>query len=89
MLVCQRFGVSITEAETEHTEPRGLQGFPRDRLEIVLVESNSEVIVQIPGHTVCVALWGNLVLSPRNLVGVIARQPEHPGGVVVLKSTRS
>jgi phosphatidylglycerophosphate synthase len=90
MLICQRVGVRrfyIQAAEIERVELRALLSLFRDSFDIVFIESPSQVIGQVPDSTLCVALWGNVVLSPGNLASVITHQAVHPGLVVTLKST--
>ena len=90
LLVCRRVGVKrffIIAADNERTHFRASLGAFRAGSDVIFVGSSAEVLDHLPAETPCVAMRGNLVLSPFVLCEVIARQAECPGKVHAMQST--
>ncbi len=90
LLVCRRVGVKrffIIAADNERTHFRASLGAFRAGSDVIFVGSSAEVLDHLPAEAPCVAMRGNLVLSPFVLREVIARQAECPGKVHAMQST--
>ena len=90
LLVCRRAGVKrffIEASDTERIRLRASLGSFKDSPDVTFVGSPVEVLEHLPPNAPCVAMRGNLVLSPMVLRDVIARQADRPGEVVAIQST--
>jgi phosphatidylglycerophosphate synthase len=90
LLVCSRAGVKrffVEAAGPVSARLRGSLGSFDLSPEVTFVGSAAEVLDYLPVQTPCVAMRGNLVLSPRVLSDVIARKADHPGTLVAMQST--
>ena len=89
-LVCQRAGAKRFFIEGAGKE-RGLLLASLGSLalspDVTFVETSADVLDYLPAEALCVALRGNLVLSPFVLREAIARQAERPDKVVAMQST--
>jgi phosphatidylglycerophosphate synthase len=90
LLVCMRTGGKrffIETAGAERDRLRASLGSLELSPDIMFVDAAVEVLGYLPEDALCIAMKGNLVLSPFVLREVIARQAEHPGKVAVMRST--
>jgi phosphatidylglycerophosphate synthase len=90
LLVCRRAGVKrffIEAAETERARLRASLGSFEFSPDVAFVGSAAEVLDCLPAEAPCIAMRGNLVLSPFVLRAMIARQADLPGKVVAMQST--
>jgi len=90
LLACERIGATRFFVAT--AAPRGADlerslGAFHGRAGVSVVATFAEALERLPAETPCVALRGNLVLSPALLSGVVAEQARRPGDVVALAST--
>jgi phosphatidylglycerophosphate synthase len=77
----------IEAADTERTRLRASLGCFQGSPDVTFFGSAAEILDHLPAEAPCVAMRGNLVLSPFVLRDVIARQADRPGKVVAMKSS--
>jgi phosphatidylglycerophosphate synthase len=90
LLVCRRAGVKrffIQTAGAVGARLRASLGCFQISPEVSFVGSAAEVLDHLAAETPCVAMRGNLVLSPHVLRDLIAHLADHPGKVVSMQST--
>ncbi len=88
--VCRRSGVKRFFIEAAGDEPAGLRaslGSFQFSPDVSFVRSGAEVLDHLPAEAPCVAMRGNLVLSPYVLSVVIERQADRPGKVAAIRSS--
>ena len=89
MLVCGRAGVTrflIDAADGEQADLSAALGSFRDCPDVTLVTSRAQALEALPPEMPCLALRGNLVLSPSHLRELIEGHAARPHEVVVLES---
>lgn len=89
MLVCARAGARrffVESPEAERAGVRASLGAFHDSPDVSLVVSRAQALAELPAETLCIALTGNLVLSPSHVRELVGGQAAHPDEVVVLTS---
>ena len=90
LLVCQRVGVKrffILAPDIERQYLHGSLGPFRGSPAVSFVSSLAQVREELSAGHLCLALRGNLVVTPSQLLNLIAHQKDHSGEVVLLEST--
>lgn len=77
-------GFFVQAADSERDALRAAMGAFHDSQQASFVSTQTELLDAMPPETICVAIRGNLVITPSQLCSVLAYQAAHPTEVVEL-----